>query len=85
MSNNPFFNQNGKVFEIDDACPLCWLFTGLLGIAIFFFMFFQSAPSWIVVLGSTVSCICIWSGLRKKDKNKKIHHKLKRKYILYSL
>jgi len=71
MSNNPFFNQNGKVFEINDACPLCWLFTGLLGIAIFLFMFFQSSPSWIVVLGSTVSCICIWLGWRKKDKNKK--------------
>lgn len=71
MSNNPFFNPNGKVFEINDACPLCWLFTGILGIAISFFIFFQSSPSWIVVLGLTVSCICIWFGWSKKDKNTK--------------
>lgn len=71
MSNNPFFNQNGKVFEINDACPLCWLFTGILGVAISSFIFFQSAPSWIVVLGLTVSCICIWFGSSKKNKNTK--------------
>jgi hypothetical protein len=75
MSNNPFFNPNGKVFEIiviDYAHNSEWYFMGILGIAISFFIFFQSSPSLIavlvVVLGLTVSCRCIWFGLSKKDK-----------------
>lgn len=75
MSNSSFSNPDGKIFKINDACPLCWLFMGVIG------LLFSSASvvlsdhtnnSLIVILIVIIVIASIASlsyGWLKKDKN----------------
>lgn len=64
-------NPNGKVFKIDDACPLLWVFAGIIGffISIAFSVSGSESKSLAIIITFLISIACFLYGWLNKGKN----------------
>jgi hypothetical protein len=71
MSNSSFSNPNGKIFKINDACPLCWLFLGVIGLlfSIASVVLSDHTNNSLIVIIIIASIASLIYGWLNKDKN----------------
>lgn len=69
---NSIYNPNGKIYEIDHACPMCWIFGGMAGFAISLVLLILNTGWFIIsVVVAVVSAWFLIDGIKNKNKNTK--------------